>query len=630
MSIFFDIKIFVCQHKPGPYFQSHCILPIHAGRAISSVELGLPGDDSGDNISLKNAEWCELTVLYWMWKNIKADYYGLFHYRRYLNFRGGVRNESILTDLDRTFVKKYGYDDTTIRSVCADADILVPPVYAVHPIGLPSQIMTAYDFFCRDHNKNDLDQIIDLVKTRTYHMYPSLLRSLYSNRATFWNISIMRAELFQEYCSWIFPLLEDLEMRLDMSNYDAYQKRVYGFLAERLLNAFVDYACFAKAARVKELGILFGPFDPPAGEVSLVQDSLKKRSLDAPHLVNAYIHVVFAIDENYAQHCAVAICSILDYLHPEQKIQFYIIHCGDLTTNIQQRLSALANNRLNIAFEFPMVDKKYFNILPQNRKHISTATWYRLALHKIIPPYVDKVIYLDADIIVTDSLAKLWEIELDDYFVAGAPDEGGVVQNRRLGLPAVHVYINAGVCIFNIRKLRSLDADTLFLEILYKNFNNITLQDQDVINLAFTDKILTLPLCWNANSRLYTVNTLDHLYSHEEAIYAANNPSIIHFTDCCKPWQAICTHPLKYLYFLYLKKTEWEWNRRKYICEYIFSYTTNDIYVIMLILYKHFYIKKKYLRPFYSAAKLLFYTIFKHNNKLHITLIRKILKRLLY
>jgi lipopolysaccharide biosynthesis glycosyltransferase len=603
------IKIFVCMHEPGPYFQSDCIIPIHAGRALSLVDLGLPGDDTGDNISQKNAEWCELTVLYWMWKNIKADYYGLFHYRRYLNFRGRSRHTSTLTGFGQAFVQKYGYDDTTIRTVCANADILIPPIYYVHPVGLPSQIMTGYDFFCREHNKKDLDQAIDLIKTHTPRMYPSLLRSLYSNSATFWNIAIMCAELFQEYCAWLFSILAALEKELDTSSYDAYQKRVYGFLAERLLNAFVDYARFEKAARVRELGILLGPFAPPTGEANRVQENIKKRAQLPLYPACALMHVAFAIDENYAQHCAVAVCSILEHLHPEQKICFYILHCGDLAAKTRAELAALADNRRGTDFKFPTVDKKNFCRFPQNRKHISMATWYRLALHKVLPPFVDKVIYLDADIVVMDSLTKLWEIEVDNYFVAGAPDEGGVLQNRRLGLPATHIYINAGVCIFNIRKLRAIDADTLFLETLYKNFYNITLQDQDIINLAFKDKIFTLPLCWNANSRLYTVNILDHSYSYDEAIQAANNPSIIHFTDSCKPWQALCAHPLKYLYFLYFSKTKLKLNKLKYICEYIFSYAVIDDYVMIVILCKRFCIKKFFLHPIYRACHLFLRTI---------------------
>ena len=82
-----NIKIFVCHHKNSPFIKTNSLIPIHAGKANSNLELGIIGDNTGDNISERNGSWCELTVIYWMWKNVQADYYGLFHYRRFLNFK---------------------------------------------------------------------------------------------------------------------------------------------------------------------------------------------------------------------------------------------------------------------------------------------------------------------------------------------------------------------------------------------------------------------------------------------------------------------------------------------------------------------------------------------------------------
>lgn len=78
------ITILVCCHKQDYYAQKYPFLPIQVGRAISSVDLGIQGDDTGDNISWKNRNYCELTALYWAWKNLKeVDIIGLCHYRRY-------------------------------------------------------------------------------------------------------------------------------------------------------------------------------------------------------------------------------------------------------------------------------------------------------------------------------------------------------------------------------------------------------------------------------------------------------------------------------------------------------------------------------------------------------------------
>ena len=82
-----DIKVIVAAHKPYRMPQDSMYLPLHVGRALADHNLGWQGDNTGDNISLKNPYYCELTGLYWAWKNLKADAIGLVHYRRFL--RGG-------------------------------------------------------------------------------------------------------------------------------------------------------------------------------------------------------------------------------------------------------------------------------------------------------------------------------------------------------------------------------------------------------------------------------------------------------------------------------------------------------------------------------------------------------------
>ena len=82
-----NIKIIVCCHKKDIFKESDIYKPIHVGKAISNIELGIQGDDTDENISSKNASYCELTGMYWAWKNLKnTDYIGLCHYRRYFDF----------------------------------------------------------------------------------------------------------------------------------------------------------------------------------------------------------------------------------------------------------------------------------------------------------------------------------------------------------------------------------------------------------------------------------------------------------------------------------------------------------------------------------------------------------------
>lgn len=81
-----NVRILVCTHKEGPVRDDDIYMPVQVGKSASTIDLGCQGDDVGDNISGKNKTYCELTGLYWAWKNLKdVDYIGLCHYRRYFD-----------------------------------------------------------------------------------------------------------------------------------------------------------------------------------------------------------------------------------------------------------------------------------------------------------------------------------------------------------------------------------------------------------------------------------------------------------------------------------------------------------------------------------------------------------------
>ena len=126
---------------------------------------------------------------------------------------------------------------------------------------------------------------------------------------------------------------------------------------------------------------------------------------------------------------------------------------------------------------------------PLNRSYISINTYYRLLIHDIIN--VDKIIYLDSDIIVADDIAKLWNIRIDNACIAGALDEGGVTQSRRLNLGNDSTYVNAGILVFNLKNIRRCFQNPMqtYLEAFYFNRKWIILQDQDILNIVFKKNI---------------------------------------------------------------------------------------------------------------------------------------------
>ncbi|MBB4199562.1 hypothetical protein CCR94_08580 [Rhodoblastus sphagnicola] len=551
---------FVCHHKPGPIFRDDIFTPIQVGAALSETHLPqCARDDTGDNISAKNPSYCELTALYWMWKNVEADYYGLFQYRRFLNFRriGALTSTfSSFNDVSPETIARFGWSRPQIEALLTTCDIVTSPRWDVHPVGLEKLTMTNYDFFAKEHNIRDLDTVIAVIKNKYPEIYPFVLRYLYSERCTFANMFVMRADYFKRYAQWLFDVLFDAEKDIDVSGYDGYQKRVFGFLSERLCGAYVDYLVATAGARVAEASVAFGVFAKPVTDGQEALRNIEAQAAEArAFLVPERVHVTFAIDDTYAPHCGAAIASLLGNIHDRQQLTIHILHDATLS-QLSRSLLASLMPRAETQIDFIEIPAGDFDFFPNNRAYISRATYYRLVLHKVLPPEVKKTIYIDADVILADNICKIW-VDLDDNLAAACPDEGGVMQTRRLGLPLSHSYFNAGVCVFNLEKLRGCDADSLYLESYARNKNLISLQDQDILNIAFHDRIKLLPLRWNANARLYDWNELEYKYSEAEAHEAALHPGLIHYTDSSKPWHPRCEHPLAALYWRWRNETPW-------------------------------------------------------------------------
>lgn len=230
-----DIKLFVCCHQPVSVPEHPLLVPIQVGAALADSHFsGFLHDDTGDNISCKNRAYCELTAQYWAWKNIQVDYYGFFHYRRYLypnvNSKLPYRIER---EPSRPLLDKLGYD--RFADLIQQYDLILPkgenmyvPVRE-HYAGAPFQ-----------HLK-DLELVEQIVGERHPEIGKVVEEYLSGTVCYFGNIFIMKQQVFQDYCAWLFPILEELDRRTDTSGYSRQEQRVDGYLAERLLGAYATY-----------------------------------------------------------------------------------------------------------------------------------------------------------------------------------------------------------------------------------------------------------------------------------------------------------------------------------------------------------------------------------------------------
>jgi len=219
-----NIKIFVATHKKYDFPQLTMYIPIQVGCALKKEDFGYAKDNNiRDNISHKNTSFCELTALYSVWKDENynnLDYIGLSHYRRY--FSGN----------EFSFNGKKILNQKEAEKLLQTHDIIVPKKRNYY-------IETIYDHYKHAHYENDLLKL----KTILLDKYPEYINSfdtiMSGKTIHLFNMFVMKKEHFNMYMTWLFDILFTLEKQIDISSYDTYQSRVFGFLSERLLNVWI-------------------------------------------------------------------------------------------------------------------------------------------------------------------------------------------------------------------------------------------------------------------------------------------------------------------------------------------------------------------------------------------------------
>lgn len=190
--------------------------------AYNKETLGFLQDNIGENISCKNQNYCELTGLYWIWKNVDDAYKGLVHYRRYF----GKSNLSCnINDI-------YSYDEMV--SFLKNADIILP--YVEH-----FKQNAEEEILIHCCTPEIFAKLKSIVKEK-YPEYVNDFNDVFSNnKCTLFNMFFCKKKLFDSYCEWLFDILFEMEKYVDLTHLDEYQKRLYGFLSERLLNVWVKH-----------------------------------------------------------------------------------------------------------------------------------------------------------------------------------------------------------------------------------------------------------------------------------------------------------------------------------------------------------------------------------------------------
>ncbi|QLO36245.1 DUF4422 domain-containing protein [Klebsiella sp. RHBSTW-00484] len=213
------MRIYTVTHKNFQPTAESIYQPIIVGNGEVNLSSAVR-DNIGDNITEKNKSFCEMTALYWIWKNTsfsENDIIGLTHYRRY--FKKGVKN-IIATEGD-------------IKKILNSYDIIIPKKRNYY-------IVSVQEHYKKAHYSKDLMLVREIISNKQSEYLVHFDNIMNGKTLSLYNMFVTSWGIFESYCNWVFPILFELDTRIDKEKYDSYQMRVIGFLAERLFNVWLE------------------------------------------------------------------------------------------------------------------------------------------------------------------------------------------------------------------------------------------------------------------------------------------------------------------------------------------------------------------------------------------------------
>lgn len=238
------VRIVVAVHKKYRTAHDKMYLPLQVGAKTAAAIPGFAVDSSGENISEKNPYFCELTGLYWAWKNLDADFLGLVHYRRYFagrNKKGEPFDRILRSSELMPLLRKYS--------------VIVPKKRRYY-------IETLYSHYCHTHYKKHLDVTKKIIEEKYPEYIPQCNKVFSDTGGYMFNMMIMEKSLFDSYCKWLFDILFELERRIggEGDSLSDFQKRFYGRVSEIIFNVWLQKQIDdgkIPENRIKELPIVY-------------------------------------------------------------------------------------------------------------------------------------------------------------------------------------------------------------------------------------------------------------------------------------------------------------------------------------------------------------------------------------
>ncbi|PAE12567.1 hypothetical protein CHI02_09045 [Niallia circulans] len=271
------------------------------------------------------------------------------------------------------------------------------------------------------------------------------------------------------------------------------------------------------------------------------------------------LNIVYSVDNNYIQHFVASLTSLLENYLGESKINIVVID-GGIEVCKKKFLVELVD-KYNATLSFEKINNEQLNGV-NLKGHIAEAAYYRLMIPDLFfDNNIEKVVYLDCDVIVRDDIRKLWDINIGDCVI------GAIKLNEYNGYDKIDVpkdahYFNSGVLVINLDKWRKEQITRKAFEYIKSYPEKLIAHDQSILNYLLYDKWYQINYKWNLRTQLFSLDYktagFDNIESFEEV---KDNPSIVHFTTASKPWHYVNNHPFKNEYFYYLDKSEFGYEK---------------------------------------------------------------------
>ena len=267
--------------------------------------------------------------------------------------------------------------------------------------------------------------------------------------------------------------------------------------------------------------------------------------------------IVACTDNNYIMPTGVMMYSVCCN-NADVDIVFHIITGGVENEGKEKLIKTIKpfKNKSVLFYDAKTLDTSGFLLCA-----LPISTYYRFFVAQLLPVAIKKVIYLDVDTIVRQSLLPLWDVNLGDHPLAAVPDWNIECSDfsDRLGYSKEYGYFNAGVLLINLDYWRTHHVLNVFIEYMKQHADSIIYADQDILNYVFRDNKIILPIKYNLQTDLIWTRVKEHYNEKEydkKIQEALQDCVIVHF--CAgKPWWTSCKHPFRSTFFKYYSQTLW-------------------------------------------------------------------------